>query len=300
MRRGLWAALVAIPIMLACGATPVSIAKSPASAMTLNVYISDHDATSSNVQVRVDIMVAGYAGLVMLTSTHTLVCDGVKLNLTPYTTALVPRQPPGGAYMFVYTDEQRRPTTLVVPVPLRAFAITSPAEGAAVKLPRQPAQGLSPTLIGSGFTTGGADSASLDALEGTPVPSPKSTPPETPTPPGWLRYPSQVSQPPVLIRYTMPAIPADAIATFQATAYSGQYVATSVSTSVGGPPLPATGTYALTDVDLTPGFGFERFSPGAGQLLGQLTMNWPLVAGGFHAAHVTFDESATVDVTWTR
>lgn len=46
-----------------------------------------------------------------------------------------PRQPPGGAYRLVYTDEHGAKTTVVIPVLPGTFAILSPQDGATVPIP---------------------------------------------------------------------------------------------------------------------------------------------------------------------
>ncbi|HEX5439720.1 MAG TPA: hypothetical protein VFW76_02475, partial [Ktedonobacterales bacterium] len=66
-----------------------------------------------------------------------LTCNGKDVK--PHTTNLVPptcpRQPPGGAYHIVYTDEHGAKSTVVIPVLAGPFAILSPQDGAAVPIP---------------------------------------------------------------------------------------------------------------------------------------------------------------------
>lgn len=321
-------ALLAIPIILACGITPRAITTAPARDISLTITINGQHATfpstaSSSVLVHVSFMVAGYRGSVILSPSHSLTCNGVPLNLTTGVGAPVPRQPPGGAYTFIYTDEQGRQTTLVVAVPSGSFAITSPATGATIALPRQPNLGPAPTApTGTAFTQGSANPASLVALEATPAPAATLTPPQTaptpapnatptppatqlpsgtPTPVGQVRPPQLVSQPPILIRYTVPTLPTNGAATFQARARCG--LSSGPPTCAGdvfGPTLTASGAYTLTDADVAPGYGFEAFVPGPGELDAQFMMTWMVPASGFNGARVMFYENATVPITWTR
>lgn len=307
----LFVALVAIPLILACGVGLLSVAQAPARDLTLNIRISDQGAASGKVWVMVAYTVMGYSGRVQLSSAHTLTCNGVPIGLNAFSSnAQVPRQPAGGAYVFVYTDEQGRRTGLTVPVAPGQFAITTPAEGAHVTLPRQPSLEPSPTVTGSGITTGGSGAASLVTIDATPAPPttptapPAPTPPPTPipsssaTPAGQIRSPQMVSQPPVVIRYTTPDIPASAQARFSATAYCGPANAPTCG-AIYGPSLEPTGTYTLTDSGLAPGYGFEAFKPGAGAISAQFEANWELPPSGFNAVTVIFIEDTTVHIVWT-
>lgn len=300
MWRGLCAALIAIPVVLACGATPTIVTQAPASAVSVNVVIRDQYAATPQIQVAAFVHVAGHAGLYNLSTAHTLTCDGVPLPLTSAInptevahfeaiSALVPRQPPGSAYIFVYTDEHRQRTSLAVPVPRGTFAVTAPTEGASIKVPQQPTFAATPTIAGTP-NTGNLDSTSVVST------------PMTPTPADQKRDPSQVSQPPVLIHYTMPVIPANASATFQATAMCNG-VGGGICGDIRGPIVDATGLYALTDMGETIGYGFEEISqyvPNSGSLMVTFAMEWRLPPNGFDDASVNFTETRTIPVVWTR
>lgn len=312
-------ALLAVPIILACGNLPQKLTTAPASSLRLEITIHDslelqqHNPAAPNPWVVVDVAVtlAGpqprYGGI-LLSGPHALTCNGVPMLYGNSSSGeeRITRQSPGGSYTFVYTDEHGQRTTIAVRVPTGAFAVTAPAAGATITLPRQPSFGPSPTATGSAFTVGGSELTTLAALDATPVPpatpAPSATPIPSglPTPVGQVRPPQLVSQPPILIRYTMPAIPTNAIATFQAGAYCGRNGAPSCGATIFGPALAASGAYALTDVDVAPGYGFEAFGPGPGELDARLTMGWPLPPVGFNAARVTFYEDETVQIVWAQ
>jgi hypothetical protein len=76
-----------------------------------------------------------------------LTCNGVTIpevdsgrSIDPPTRAVtVPRQPPGGAYTFVYTVETGHQTTVVVPAPQVDLGVTQPVANARTLIPQTPA-----------------------------------------------------------------------------------------------------------------------------------------------------------------
>ena len=310
----LLAVLLAVPLMLACGVRFTTLSHVAARDLTLQVSVFGKDVSDPTVIVQVRYLVAGYAGVPYISSAHTLTCNGVPIPLTTrINAATVPRQPPGGAYTLVYTDDQHQRTTLTVPVPRGAFAITAPAEGAHIKIPQPPA------ASGAGFTTGGSSApiltTSLAALDPTPAPPTTPTAPPmnaTPTPPATLspsasptaggtptRGPDRVGQPPIIFRYTVPTIPTSATANLELTARCGQVGGLQCG-MISGFARQMTGTFALTDSSVAPGYGFESFVPGPGELDAKLTAGWALPSSGFKQARVDYSDQVAIHVTWTR
>lgn len=153
-RRLLW--LLPLPLLtlalatLACGISlgshigyrPPPATHLPASQLRLDISILgqyQQYSTSSSVPT-VGIAVRVYEGTntreVSLPDKATLTCNGVdiKQNSNGFSPPC-PRQPPGGVYRIVYTDEHGASTDVVIPVPLGAFAILSPQDGATVPIP---------------------------------------------------------------------------------------------------------------------------------------------------------------------
>lgn len=125
----------ALVILLACGAAPNTVATAPASTMNLSIRIDNQlipDSTGTMVSIYVTFSNAS-EGFV-LSGKQTLTCNGVKLPSGAVRWA-VPREPPGGAYTFVYTDERGHQTTLIVPVPKGTFQVLSPTPDASVPIP---------------------------------------------------------------------------------------------------------------------------------------------------------------------
>jgi hypothetical protein len=96
------------------------------------------------------VVTAGGANFVRFTNHQHLTVNGLEVphkdsgssREPPRRDVTLPRQPPGGAYTFVYTDEQGRQTAAVVPAPPVDFTITEPAAGAQVQIPRLTSQTL--------------------------------------------------------------------------------------------------------------------------------------------------------------
>lgn len=142
-----------------------------------------------------------------------LTCNGVLVRRPdtnaqgygfPEGTVTVPRQPPGGRYIFVYTDERGRQTTVVVPAPLMDFAITSLAASARVPIPRRVDRG--PTAA-------------------------------TPTP-GQPR-PPELADAPLTVRYTVP-YPADSLTVEPNSTIEDAVVATAQGARKEGAPQSAS------------------------------------------------------------
>jgi hypothetical protein len=203
-------------------------------------------------------------------------------------TVTVPRQPPGGRYTFVYTDERGRQTTAVVPAPRVDFAITSPAAGARVPIPRRVDR--RPTAI-------------------TPTPN--------------VSRPPELADAPLTVRYTVP-YPAASLIRVPTSNMDDPNMEDSVVASAHGackedvlkediPPeclqlhsdgqnatgvVDATGEATIADTHLPFGVGFENLAPGPGSVDVNMSVMWFLPATGFASFHVIFHDDASNPVTW--
>jgi hypothetical protein len=114
----------------------------PASQLRLEISIlgqyQQYSTSSSapTVGIAVHVFEGTNTREVSLPDKATLTCNGVdiKQNSTGFSPPC-PRQPPGGAYGLIYTDEHGAKTTVVIPVLTGAFAILSPLDGAIVPIP---------------------------------------------------------------------------------------------------------------------------------------------------------------------
>ena len=88
------------------------------------------------VQIAVRVFEGTNTSEVSLPDKAALTCNGtdIKRNSNGFSPPC-PRQPPGGAYRLVYTDEHGAKTTVVIPVLTGTFAILSPQDGATVPIP---------------------------------------------------------------------------------------------------------------------------------------------------------------------
>ncbi|HEY7343454.1 MAG TPA: hypothetical protein VH591_21470 [Ktedonobacterales bacterium] len=136
--------------ILACGISlgshvgyhPPPVTHLPASQLRLAIQITgqyEHYGGSSGaptVQISVRITEGTNPSESSLPDKATLTCNGVDIKRNAYGfSPPCPRQPPGGAYRLVYTDEHGAKTTVVIPVPAGTFAILSPQDGATVPIP---------------------------------------------------------------------------------------------------------------------------------------------------------------------
>ncbi len=135
---------------LACGISfgshvgyhPPPVTHLPASQLRLEIQIGGQYEQYGNpsgaptVGIAVRVLEGTKASESSLADKATLTCNGVDIKRNAYGfSPPCPRQPPGGAYRLVYTDEHGAKTTVVIPVPTGTFAIVSPQDGAAVPIP---------------------------------------------------------------------------------------------------------------------------------------------------------------------
>jgi hypothetical protein len=117
----------------------------PASTLSLEGHFDGALLPGAQVTIRLRIADAAHGQDVALTNQQFFTVNGVRVPEPPppsgQTTipfvrfVTVPRQPPGGSYRFVYTDERGQQTTFVVPAPQADFVVTSPAPMAHVPIP---------------------------------------------------------------------------------------------------------------------------------------------------------------------
>lgn len=263
-------AVVLVPLILACGASLQTLKTAPASQLQLWLTFDYDSIPMGSVSVTAEFRTARQ-GSVVLTGGQSLYCDGV--NLVGYSGKVrvgasepwLHRQPPGGAYTCVYTDERGQRTTVTIPVPTGTLAITNPAVGAQVPIP-------------------------------PPVPKPT---PVTPLPTSGLA-PPRVLHEPLVINYTMPVLPPGGHAVVQGTAGCPRTSGGMVCDTVHGPQSAAQGgTYVLADPQPPIASGFDYLYPGPGYVSLALTMDWSPAPQGFQQIHVETRESVTNAVTWT-
>lgn len=131
--------------ILACSAGIVGrsantppVTHNPASALRLQLQIIGQYGDYARPKVLMGIRISDGTGPaeMSLPATSSLTCNGVSIkpSLQNYTPPC-PRQPPGGAYNIVYTDEHGAIATFTIPVPSGEFSIDAPPVGALVHIP---------------------------------------------------------------------------------------------------------------------------------------------------------------------
>ena len=141
---------LAVAIFMACGRqAPLPVLDhAPASALSLVIAFDDNTKVSDALVVlTVEFFSGGHEA--DLSGKQQLTCNGVAFSQpSAYggRSVKVDRQPAGGSYTFAYTDEQGHMTTFSVPA-IGRLALTSPAPGAAVPIPRRVSQVATPSAI---------------------------------------------------------------------------------------------------------------------------------------------------------
>lgn len=280
----LLAATCALPLLLGC-LKLTTLTSAPAARLSLQATFDGALVPSAMTVISVYINLDSQPAI--LGAGQRLTCNGVLVRRPdtnaqgygfPEGTVTVPRQPPGGRYIFVYTDERGRQTTVVVPAPLMDFAITSLAASARVPIPRRVDRG--PTAA-------------------------------TPTP-GQPR-PPELADAPLTVRYTVP-YPADSLTVEPNSTIEDAVVATAQGArKEGAPPeclqvqsdgypsngvVNATGEATVADTQLPYGVGFENLAPGPGSIDVKMYVMRYVPATGFASFHVFFRDDASIPVTW--
>jgi hypothetical protein len=270
--------------------------------LRLLIQITGQYGDASTVQTQIDIVDARSGQVFSLPDKARLTCNGsdVKPIYPNNVIRTCPRQPPGGAYHFTFTDEHGATTTIVVPVPTGQLAILSPRDGSTVYIPRDGALAIHFTLpippphsrivqflaMASCQTT---SSAACNVGQSYYVPS-------TPTP--LVGVPTATAFP-----ATFPPTPTPSSSNPTATVYENH-----------GPPTPTPppgSTPTIPDYDGTvtqtggPGAvalvgDFTQFRPGAGSIELTITEQFTPDPGAFASVSARMDGTATANITWAR
>jgi hypothetical protein len=275
----------------------------PAAQLRLEIQITGQYGDSSTVQAQVDIMDATTGQELSLADKARLTCNGsdVKPNYPNRVIPSCPRQPPGGAYRFTYTDEHGASTTVVVPVPAGQFAVLSPRDGSTAHIPTDgalavrftlpiPPPNSSITLLEVIAACQAMPSVTCDLVANNFYISPTPTPLTGVPSPTTFVYPSPPTPTPSSSRPT-------------ATVYENR-----------GPPTPtpppgATPTAPYFDGTVTQTGGtatvaltgdYTSFQPGSGRIELSIVEKIAPDRGGFAAASATMSGDTTANITWTR
>jgi hypothetical protein len=124
------------------GYHPPPVTHRPASQLRMTIQFNGQYAAYGSKPVlmaQVRFFEVSNSNEVSLADKASLTCNGADIKRNAYNAYGIfnpcPLQPPGGAYRITYTDEHGAATTVVVPVPLGAFAILSPRDGVSVPIP---------------------------------------------------------------------------------------------------------------------------------------------------------------------
>jgi hypothetical protein len=137
---------------MACSASPPAqrppVTHLPAAQLRMLIQITGQYGDASTVQTQIDIVDAQSGQIFSFADKARLTCNGsdVKPGYPTNVIRTCPRQPPGGAYRFTYTDEHGASTTVVVPVPAGQFAVLSPRDGSTTHIPTDGALAVRFTL----------------------------------------------------------------------------------------------------------------------------------------------------------
>lgn len=282
---------------------PPPVTHLPAAQLRLTIQITGQYGDTPAVQTQIDIVDVNSGRAVSLADKASLTCNGsdVKPDYPNNVIRKCPRQPPGGAYRFTYTDENGAATTVVVPVPAGQYAVLSPHAGSTVHIPTDgalavrftlpiPPPNSSITLLEVIAACQGTPGASCDSVANnffiaatptplTGVPSPTAFVyhgPPTPTPsssrPTATIYENHGPPTPTPPPGSTPTVPY----------YDGTV------TQTGGP-----GAVALTG-------DYAPFLPGPGSIEISIEEQIAPDRGGFAAASATMGGDVTANITWAR
>jgi hypothetical protein len=253
--------LASVLVMLACMQV-TRLEKAPASILRMEVFFQGGLVPASQVKISVSITTTPNAW-VQFAGHQKLTCNGVTIsevdsgrsNDPPTRAATIPRQPPGGAYTFVYTDEGGRQTTVVVPVPQADLAVNQPVANARIPIPK------------------------------TPTPTEEQDP--------GLPRPESLASEPFQVTYTVPFRKDSLPKTGQDLPEADWVSARVTETCRKGTPsqcllsqglADATGSVTITDKNLPYGYGFENLAPGAGSVEFGMEVSWYVPDSGFKSA----------------
>ena len=295
------ASFLAVLVVMACGATPVLLTTAPARDLQLSIRLTGALTTDDlPVALRVTIQEPSKGGFVALTSAQRLTCEGVsdpKDEAHPWTGAVfvVPREPAGGAYTCVYTDERGQRTTLTLPIPAGHFAFVSPAAGARVPIP-QPL--LEPTAAAAAAANPSTPTSSLVIHYTFPSP-PGYTAPQadsTTTPAAQGPFATLFGEvgcgalPPLPLR--------SQYGTATATAGATPFPTEPTCISRYGDVEAATGTYVMSSINGV-AYRFSGIQRGPGWIHLEFETRWSAPAGGFKSIQVDTRDDISTPIIWT-
>lgn len=271
LQYGLPACLAALLLVFCSNANvPTTLDHAPASSLDLQIEVDDQYASTSGVTIKASFSQSP-TQLIILSGKQRFECDGASFPRTGQPQVSVPRQPPGGEYSCLYTDDQGKQTSVSIAVPQGAFAITSPTAGASVPIP------VSTHPLNTPTANAGLPRASPTVASPQPIPPANS----------------------LTIQYTLPVLSPDFSVSLNGKATCGQ------SNSCGVVYAPSTnlntnGTYTFSDLGTADGQGFDQFVPGPGSItLSQVTHGF-YPSGGFSYLTVLYRDTLSIPVTWTR
>ncbi len=133
--RAVLASCFGLTLMLSCYKAP-TISQASASDLSVLIQILDHTPTASKAKISVGFSKGDQ--VVALSGNLSMACEGVVFPPVQVGSSqsliTVPRQPDGGVYHCIYTDENGKKTSLAIPTPQGKGQIISPAPGATVHL----------------------------------------------------------------------------------------------------------------------------------------------------------------------
>ena len=293
---------------IGCGASPLPITHRPASELRLEINIINQYKKDAGVYVQVRAFDGVNERGVAFADKASLTCDGVNIKAQAAWkeagAGSCPRQPPGGAYTFIYTDEHGASTTVTVPVSVDAFSILSPAPNSPALIPTNGALSLRvslPALPNGNFTVGSI-TASVGSYPNTyasvsAAVQDDATPTITPTArnAGYRGLASLANDRARSATPTPPATPTQGYQPPTPTPGDTQ------TPSLPPPPASATMTRDGANGIITLRGDFSQFFPGDGEVALEVRAQETLDAGGFAAATATVEsERISFPITWAR
>ena len=258
-------ASLALIFVMACGPLR-TLEHAPATIIYLSIRIQDQYTTAAQVTLLASF--SDGQGLFALSGDQALTCDGVILpqGSQGLGSILLNRQPPGGAYHCIYTDDQGKTSPVTVPVPSGNLAITSPAPGTAIPIPA---------------------SAQTPTPEGSPTPF----------------FHTLESTDPLTIDYTVPTLPADVTANLSIGAECGSPAAPDACGMVNGCAVYAvhelaSGSCTFSDANAPYGYGFARFSPGPGSIGIVSDFRWSAPVAVFQKLNIEYADRLNMPIIW--
>jgi hypothetical protein len=283
-------------------AQPPPVTHLPAAQLRMMVQITGQYSDASTVQTQIYIVDAHSGQIFSLADKARLTCNGsdVKPGYPNNVIRKCPRQAPGGAYRFTFTDEHGASTTVVVPVPAGQLAILSPRYGSTVYIPRDGALAVHFTLpippphsritqflvMASCQSTSSATCNVGQSYYVAPTPMPLvGVPTATAFPVSVPPTPTPSSSNPTATVYENRGPPTPTPPT-GATPTNPDYDGT--VTQTGGP-----GAVALVG-------DFTQFRPGAGSIELSIAEQFTPDPGAFASVSIRMDGDTTANITWVR